>query len=136
MPTDAGISSTDEAPHYDAIVRPTRTAPPGSIEIDALLEEVESTEEGFLGVREAMRTYAVSIQDVDECALRSLRLARGMSQQSLSARAGMSQPQIARLERGIGDPRYSTLERLARALGVPVHDVVTAWHRSNRETIR
>ncbi len=48
--------------------------------------------------------------------VRTLREARGLSQQDLARRAGPSQPAIARLEAGGVDPRLETLRRLSRAL--------------------
>lgn len=42
----------------------------------------------------------------------------GWSQRELADRAGMKQPQLARLETGQVEPKLDTLERLARAVGV------------------
>jgi ribosome-binding protein aMBF1 (putative translation factor) len=61
-----------------------------------------------------------------EAALRTRRLVRelterrramGISQTVVAARMGTSQSALARLESGGSDPRLSTLERYARALG-------------------
>lgn len=51
--------------------------------------------------------------------LRRLRLAAGLSQMQLGDRAGLHFSEISRLERGLRDPRLTTVVRLARALGVP-----------------
>ncbi len=48
------------------------------------------------------------------------RKAVGISQRELARRAGTSQPAIARLERGEVDPKLSTLERFAAAIGQQV----------------
>lgn len=45
------------------------------------------------------------------------REALGISQRTLAARMRTQQPAIARLERGESDPKLSTLERYAAALG-------------------
>jgi ribosome-binding protein aMBF1 (putative translation factor) len=45
------------------------------------------------------------------------RRAMGISQTVVAARMGTSQSALARLESGGSDPRLSTLERYARALG-------------------
>ena len=42
----------------------------------------------------------------------------GWSQRELADRAGMKQPQLARLETGQVEPKLDTLERLAKAMGV------------------
>ena len=52
--------------------------------------------------------------------LKVLRERRGLSQAALAAKAGISREYLARLETARQDPRLSTLEKLARALGVSV----------------
>lgn len=49
--------------------------------------------------------------------LRHVRRAAGLSQRQLAARAGTSQPAIARYERGPATPSWETLQRLAAACG-------------------
>jgi transcriptional regulator with XRE-family HTH domain len=54
-----------------------------------------------------------------------LRKAQGLSQEKLARQADLSLNLIGRLEGGqVTDPHYSTLRGLARALGVPVEDLV------------
>jgi len=50
-------------------------------------------------------------------AVRAARRRAGVSQSELAARAGTSQPSIARLEKGLVSPTVITLDRIARALG-------------------
>ncbi|MFN2568238.1 MAG: helix-turn-helix domain-containing protein [Candidatus Dormibacteria bacterium] len=50
-------------------------------------------------------------------ALADKRRALGLSQAVVAARMGTSQPALARIEGGEVDPRMSTIERLANALG-------------------
>jgi transcriptional regulator with XRE-family HTH domain len=52
--------------------------------------------------------------------LRRLRKERGLEQAELAERARSSQQTISDIERGKRDPRESTLEKLAEALGVSV----------------
>src|SRR5215203_1470210 len=52
--------------------------------------------------------------------LRRLRLERGLHQHVLAKRANSSQQTISEIEHGKRDPKESTLERLADALGVPM----------------
>lgn len=45
------------------------------------------------------------------------RQALGLSQTALSARCGVPQADISRIERGHGNPTIATVERLMRAMG-------------------
>lgn len=51
---------------------------------------------------------------------REARLARKLSLRELAERAGMSRPNIRRLERGLTEPRLSTVARVAKALDLSV----------------
>jgi transcriptional regulator with XRE-family HTH domain len=55
---------------------------------------------------------------VDELVAR--RRAQGLSQTEVAARMGTSQSAVARLEASAGDPKVSTLERYAAAVGAPI----------------
>lgn len=46
----------------------------------------------------------------------SFRIENGLSQAELARRCGVSQPAIARLERGEHEPKLATLRRVAHAL--------------------
>ena len=46
-----------------------------------------------------------------------------LSQEALAERAGISRPTISRIERGIGDVGIEVVQRIADALGVPVHEL-------------
>jgi transcriptional regulator with XRE-family HTH domain len=50
--------------------------------------------------------------------LRGLRLTADLSQEDLSDLSGLHATEISRLERGVRDPRLSTIVRLASALRV------------------
>jgi transcriptional regulator with XRE-family HTH domain len=56
--------------------------------------------------------------------LKELRKERGMSQEDLAARASISRTYLARLETARQDPTLSTLEKLAKALKVPVEKLL------------
>jgi transcriptional regulator with XRE-family HTH domain len=56
--------------------------------------------------------------------LKRLRAERGMTQEQLARKARVSLGYVARLEIGRHDPKLSTLRRLARALGVPVTELL------------
>jgi transcriptional regulator with XRE-family HTH domain len=53
-----------------------------------------------------------------------LRRTRGMSQKALAKRAKINRVTLARLERAMHPPTLDTLERIARALGVKLVDLV------------
>lgn len=59
-------------------------------------------------------------------ALRALRETGGDSQESLAARAGISEVAYWRIENGISNPRPATVAGIAEALGVPVGALTTA----------
>lgn len=53
-------------------------------------------------------------------AIRFYRTQRGLSQQTLSSEVGISISYLSLLERGQRDPRFTTLVKIASAMGVPV----------------
>jgi Zn-dependent peptidase ImmA (M78 family)/transcriptional regulator with XRE-family HTH domain len=57
--------------------------------------------------------------------LRRLRLARAYSQDRLAAEAGLSRAAYRKVEVGQSQPRVSTVQALARALGVSLEELVT-----------
>lgn len=56
--------------------------------------------------------------------LKQLRLERGLSQQELATRAGAHVTYISRLERGEAAPGLDLLDQLARALEVPLAELL------------
>jgi transcriptional regulator with XRE-family HTH domain len=52
------------------------------------------------------------------------RARRALSMSALAGMAGMHASEISRLERGQRDPRLSTMVRLARALEIPLGDLL------------
>jgi transcriptional regulator with XRE-family HTH domain len=58
--------------------------------------------------------------------LRTVRTAKGLSQKALADRAGITQAAVSMIEAGLHDPKYSTVLRLAYALGVEdVEDLIS-----------
>jgi len=53
-----------------------------------------------------------------------LRDQRGLSQEALAKKARINRVTLARLERALHPPTLDTLERIARALGVTLVDLV------------
>ena len=56
--------------------------------------------------------------------LKQLRERRKLTQQALAKKAGVSRAYLARLEMGRHDPPLSRLRSLAKALGVPVTELL------------
>jgi transcriptional regulator with XRE-family HTH domain len=52
--------------------------------------------------------------------VKRIREDRGLTQEKLAKRSGISHGYLARLEVGMHDPSLSTLAKLAKALDVPV----------------
>jgi transcriptional regulator with XRE-family HTH domain len=53
-----------------------------------------------------------------------LRARRGLTQEALAGKARINRVTLARLERALHPPNLDTLERIARALGVGLVDLV------------
>src|SRR5260370_33221584 len=67
--------------------------------------------------------------------LKSLRASAGMTQQVLASKAGMHKLGVAKLEQGLREPTWATVQALAEALGVEagvfvVKDRATAEKKS------
>ena len=56
--------------------------------------------------------------------LRQIREDRGMTQEALAKKAGVSRAYLSRLEMGRHDPPLSRLRKLAAALKVPIERLV------------
>lgn len=56
--------------------------------------------------------------------VKSWRQQRGMSQQSLSASAGITRPYLARVETGVQTVSVDNLEKLAKALSVDIVELL------------
>jgi transcriptional regulator with XRE-family HTH domain len=57
--------------------------------------------------------------------VRELRLVRGLTLKALGLQAGLSHPFLSQLERGLARPSVGSVERIARALEVPVSSLWT-----------
>jgi len=62
-------------------------------------------------------------------AVRAARLARGWSQEQLSEAAGLDRTYVSSLERGLRNPTLTTQQRLAKALGMPLQDLIREAER-------
>jgi transcriptional regulator with XRE-family HTH domain len=56
--------------------------------------------------------------------LKKLRETRGLTQEALAKKAGISRAYLARLEMGRHDPHLSRLRKLAKVFGVKISELV------------
>jgi transcriptional regulator with XRE-family HTH domain len=64
-------------------------------------------------------------------ALRCLRQASGDTQEDVAFTAGITVASLARIERGEANPRWTTIRRIAKALDVSLHELVTILEDSS-----
>lgn len=55
--------------------------------------------------------------------IRNLRKSKGLSQDRLADKAGMSQQHVSRIENGFYLPGMATISRIAKVLNVPIDDL-------------
>ena len=85
--------------------------------VDVLAAEFEQLPQMAEALAAARRNLSGLIDEGDTT-FRGLRLAAGLSQAGLAARAGLTQSHVALIEGGRNDPTTGTVAKLARALGV------------------
>lgn len=56
--------------------------------------------------------------------VKRLREAQGISQEDLADRAGVHRTYVSGVERGVRNPTITVLEKIARALGEPLTELV------------
>ena len=62
--------------------------------------------------------------------LRDERKRRGISKYALSARCGLAQQSISYIERGLRQPSFETILRIADGIGVDLEDVLKQARRT------
>jgi transcriptional regulator with XRE-family HTH domain len=68
--------------------------------------------------------------------VRELRRDRGMTLKGLGSEAGLSHPFLSQLERGLARPSMTSVERIARALDVPVSTLWTSPRQEAAHVLR
>ena len=66
--------------------------------------------------------------------LRSLRTDRGLTQQQLGEKAGLSYKYLGAIERGEENPSLKVIDKLARALEVAPRDMLDVEHEESSKT--
>jgi transcriptional regulator with XRE-family HTH domain len=64
--------------------------------------------------------------------VRTARRRKGLTQRELAGRTGIPQPMISSIERGLQDPRYSTLVRILAAVDQEIYVADRAGHGVDR----
>jgi transcriptional regulator with XRE-family HTH domain len=80
-------------------------------------------------LRDSQQTPSDPVADLG-ARVRELRRDRGLTLKQLGRQAELSHPFLSQLERGLARPSMGSVERIARALGVPVS---TLWRRPRQE---
>ncbi|MEX1046434.1 MAG: helix-turn-helix transcriptional regulator [Actinomycetota bacterium] len=62
-------------------------------------------------------------------ALREIRKKKGLTQETLAHKAGITPAYVGQLERGLKSPSLWTIHRLSQVLGVPMRDIVGATEK-------
>jgi transcriptional regulator with XRE-family HTH domain len=65
--------------------------------------------------------------------IRLLRDEAGLTQEELAHASGINTSEISHLERGLRNPKWETMKRLARGLGVSCADMVARAEQFERE---
>jgi len=76
----------------------------------------------FLGVSSGIKQRAICVQTIR--LLREERERRGLSKYALSAQCGIAQQTISYMERGMRQPSFETILRIADGIGVNLEDVL------------
>jgi transcriptional regulator with XRE-family HTH domain len=77
-------------------------------------------------------TYGMAMPPDAGALIREARRRHGISQQTLARRAGTTQKQVSRIERGDVSPSISTLARLLAAMGERLELLAVPGPRDNR----
>jgi len=65
----------------------------------------------------------------------ALRAAKGLSQDKLAEKAGISLKHLGKIERGAANASIKCLADIAKALDMPVRDILEVEHEQSREEL-
>jgi len=86
----------------------------------------------------AINSYYNAVMNQKELAglrIRTLRKSRGLSQEQLAEKTGISSKYLSSIERGLENPTFDTFIKLAEALQIELHELFNFFHegKSPRE---
>lgn len=124
-----GVSADDIAAHLDISPNTVHSWLDGTRAPSAPL---------LVGLARALglRPADLTLVSEDEERLHDLRLHAGLLQQEACEAAGLRQPQLSKMERGVSAPREELCNALAAAYGVPPARVFEAWNRTRNDRRR
>lgn len=111
---------------FERYLEPEPGAPAGYTAIDDLVAEASADPARRAALAEARGWLADTFHEEIDQTLRALRLRKGWSQADLARQIGTSQPHIARVELGEGNPTIDTCRRLAAALEIDLNTLDSA----------
>ena len=83
-----------------------------------------------------LRPADLTLVSESEERLYDLRIHAGLLQEDAATAAGLRQPQLSEMERGVAVPRKELCDGLARTYGLPAERVLAAWERSREDRRR
>ncbi|MSQ14100.1 MAG: XRE family transcriptional regulator [Dehalococcoidia bacterium] len=121
----SGIQSCRVSRHRDYVLVIQESGNRIDLPWDAVLYHAEPDYPYYKGRASQQREEKETAQRIG-AQLRALRKRRGLTVTALAQAAGMERPNLSRLEHGKHLPSLATLERVAKALRVPVAELVAA----------
>lgn len=83
-----------------------------------------------------LRPADLTLVSEDDERLHDLRVHAGLLQVDAAASAGLRQPQLSKMERGVAVPRQDLCDALARTYDLDSDRVLAAWERTRRDRQR
>lgn len=77
-----------------------------------------------------------TVAELFGASLRRVRHERGLSQERLAELTGLSTNFVGEMERGLKAPGLTVIVRLARALGMSVHELLAEFTETNVRKLR
>ncbi|EML7988507.1 helix-turn-helix transcriptional regulator [Stenotrophomonas maltophilia] len=100
------------------------------VDIDAKAEAASARATAAGRLPRVLQRVGAMLYGDDLPSLKALRLKSGLSQEQFAEKMKTSQATVSKWERGLIDPRRSTMSKIADVLGVSVGLVAEVWCRS------
>jgi len=111
------VPGATEEHHREIVATIVEILVPESLRVK--IEKEYSLEHEDSAVRDRVNEYRAKVG----MEIRRVRCERQMTQEALAEAAGLPQPHICKLEKGVHVPTHLTLEKIAKALGVPTSQI-------------